>query len=366
MKKFILLGIFISITAISFAETIALESGNVVEGKIVDRNDDFIKVDTGAGIEITYYLDEIESIDGELLTPIEPVVPPKKPEVFERKQAEVMDYSGEESILQRAYQNNVLEKEPPLTAKIPTEVVSVEKNQAMSEYVNENFGVKFSYPTDWQVFDRDTHPDIFFSLGSPQQMDMVICALSPGKDWNNLHPLMMILGQVLNEDAKGLSMGQLAEIQNAEMQQLPPQANMRIERYPAVKRIGNKEVAHYLATQRLIDGDVSSGNYQIINGMAMYNFVLTTASQNFKLYEPVVDEIIGNMEFTEIDFANLEASSQGVAQPLASRNQSLAGLIWALLAILGGVYVLKNPKANNFFAVICFLYAALQIYYFLF
>lgn len=62
MKKLMLVLFFTLITAVSFAETITLKSGNVVEGTIVERTDDFIKVDRGVGITVTYYLDEIESI----------------------------------------------------------------------------------------------------------------------------------------------------------------------------------------------------------------------------------------------------------------------------------------------------------------
>lgn len=44
------------------AETIRLKSGLVIEGIIVGRTEDSVKIDTGLGIPITYYLDEIENI----------------------------------------------------------------------------------------------------------------------------------------------------------------------------------------------------------------------------------------------------------------------------------------------------------------
>jgi len=46
------------------AETITLKSSKVIEGKIIERTDDSIKIDAGTGVEITYYLDEIETISG--------------------------------------------------------------------------------------------------------------------------------------------------------------------------------------------------------------------------------------------------------------------------------------------------------------
>lgn len=48
--------------SVARAETIYLKSGLRVEGTIVARTADAIKVDTGIGIPITYYLDEIENI----------------------------------------------------------------------------------------------------------------------------------------------------------------------------------------------------------------------------------------------------------------------------------------------------------------
>lgn len=47
----------------TFGEIIVLKSENRVEGKIVDRTSEYIILDI-SGVSITYYLDEIESIDG--------------------------------------------------------------------------------------------------------------------------------------------------------------------------------------------------------------------------------------------------------------------------------------------------------------
>jgi len=49
------------IATVSYAETITLTSGKVIEGEIVERTDEFIKVDTGIGVITTYYLDEIKN-----------------------------------------------------------------------------------------------------------------------------------------------------------------------------------------------------------------------------------------------------------------------------------------------------------------
>ncbi len=55
--------IFSFISPSIFAETIVLKSGKTVEGKILEKTAKYIKVDIN-GISITYYLDEVASIDG--------------------------------------------------------------------------------------------------------------------------------------------------------------------------------------------------------------------------------------------------------------------------------------------------------------
>ncbi|MDD5194137.1 MAG: hypothetical protein PHQ96_00475 [Candidatus Omnitrophica bacterium] len=71
MNKEIILSllIFLFLPVHVFAETVILKSGNTVEGKIIEKTDKAIKVDI-SGIPITYYFEEIESIDGQA-----PIVP---------------------------------------------------------------------------------------------------------------------------------------------------------------------------------------------------------------------------------------------------------------------------------------------------
>ena len=64
-KLFVIWNLFIGIStwAISVhAETIRLKSGQIIEGTVVARTEDSVKINTGVGVPITYYLDEIENI----------------------------------------------------------------------------------------------------------------------------------------------------------------------------------------------------------------------------------------------------------------------------------------------------------------
>lgn len=54
----------VSFPALSLAETIVLKSGQKIEGKITERTDKYINVDI-AGVAVPYFLDDIESIDGQ-------------------------------------------------------------------------------------------------------------------------------------------------------------------------------------------------------------------------------------------------------------------------------------------------------------
>jgi len=63
---------FVLFTGYVEANTIILDSGKTYEGAIVERGDNYIKVDLDVGVPITFYLDEIDSIDGK---PLEEEVP---------------------------------------------------------------------------------------------------------------------------------------------------------------------------------------------------------------------------------------------------------------------------------------------------
>ena len=54
--------VILFLQAILFADTVRLKSGKIIEGTITERAEDYIKIDIG-GVDVTYYLDEIEIIN---------------------------------------------------------------------------------------------------------------------------------------------------------------------------------------------------------------------------------------------------------------------------------------------------------------
>ncbi len=64
MVKVFIFILILSLYGYAFsAETITFKSGRVIEADIIEQIDDYIRVDFN-GVILTYYLDEIESIDG--------------------------------------------------------------------------------------------------------------------------------------------------------------------------------------------------------------------------------------------------------------------------------------------------------------
>lgn len=62
--EILLLALCLSFSTIALAETVVLKSGKMVEGKIVEKTDKYIKVDF-YGVILAYSTDEIERVDGE-------------------------------------------------------------------------------------------------------------------------------------------------------------------------------------------------------------------------------------------------------------------------------------------------------------
>lgn len=82
MKKIVFLFFaFIFVALNAFADTITLKSGRQIEGDILERNNEAVKIDFH-GAELTYFLDEIEAINGEKVAPVEAyqeTIPAKEP-----------------------------------------------------------------------------------------------------------------------------------------------------------------------------------------------------------------------------------------------------------------------------------------------
>ena len=93
------LTIFIWSSSNIFASVVVLNSGKIIENDITYRDEELIKIDSGYGIDITYYLDEVKSIDGKSPSiPSEESVEVHEPDRNGETIGKVEDAVGEEKV----------------------------------------------------------------------------------------------------------------------------------------------------------------------------------------------------------------------------------------------------------------------------
>jgi hypothetical protein len=122
LKAFLLLAILVSLPIFSYCETIKLRTGKTVEGKIIDKTDEYVKVNV-AGVDVKYYSDEVDTITGS------PTAQPKK------------ITSGE----WRAYQD----KENNFSISVPSSWVMVTGKECR-KIANEKLDEEFANDPKWK------------------------------------------------------------------------------------------------------------------------------------------------------------------------------------------------------------------------
>ncbi len=66
MRKILLVVLCCITASLAFADSLTLTSGRTVEGKIVEETPTYVKVDSGVGSVLTYYRDEIATVNGQV------------------------------------------------------------------------------------------------------------------------------------------------------------------------------------------------------------------------------------------------------------------------------------------------------------
>jgi len=67
---------FFSLSSLGFADEVILKSGQKIDGKITEQTQKDIKIDPGISTILTYYADEIDTVDGKKFQPVVSVIPP--------------------------------------------------------------------------------------------------------------------------------------------------------------------------------------------------------------------------------------------------------------------------------------------------
>lgn len=136
VKVFFLLPILILLTFVELAQSaiIQLKSGETVEGKIVIQTPEFIKLDANAGVNISYYSDDIDNIDG---VPFEAFIRGKKDSLISTpsaiEQVRMISLAGVE--VEKVYEGEGPSKHLIIEGQLQDETAK-ESFRLISDYVN--------------------------------------------------------------------------------------------------------------------------------------------------------------------------------------------------------------------------------------
>jgi len=142
-----------------FAETIILKSGKEIEGKIIEKTDKYIKLDF-KGILLTYYVEDIESIDG-----IKQILPLAKEDIVYQSEASVYsvnDNTNAANIYESAA--SMLTEFPDDFKKNVEDIINngwVDNNEGLKELLVKNQEVINEFSTATKLANCD------FSFGKP-------------------------------------------------------------------------------------------------------------------------------------------------------------------------------------------------------
>jgi hypothetical protein len=139
------------------ADVVHLLSGKIVQGEIVTRDEESIKINTGLVIPVTYYLDEIDTINGVSVAPVivekkdEPVAVPeedksvtvKEPDtvVPEPEQAKTADIAPSTKDIATLDEIDLFKQQPSPAAIKPTEASSTPAQRRKKTYEEYMMGV---------------------------------------------------------------------------------------------------------------------------------------------------------------------------------------------------------------------------------
>ena len=143
--------------AFTFAENIVSKSGKTVEGKLIEKTDKYIKIDF-QGVPLTYYFDEIESIDGKEIEQPVKELRQESPRAVDEKalESKVADTAGEVNVYlntgevirgklaKKTDDSIVIKKQGNILTFSPNEVLKIEENNIIKPVLKSQ---KFPFST---------------------------------------------------------------------------------------------------------------------------------------------------------------------------------------------------------------------------
>ncbi len=165
-----------------YADVVHLKNGNVVEGRIIEKTADAVKMDI-SGVTLTYYMDEILSVDSAASpaaaaaaadAPVAPAVPPLPAEAQVPPPAvpAVADVAPA-----------VVPPPPQVVAPVPPQAVAddlseMDKNQLISKFV-EIYGVRQNMQANFDQMTATLKPEQVEAFRNAVKVDEIVKLLLP-------------------------------------------------------------------------------------------------------------------------------------------------------------------------------------------
>lgn len=191
MKKWIITTLFLSVVLSSFvahAEEVILKDGKKIEGTITARTTQFIKIDIGVGVELTYYLDQVDSIDGVFIKISDDSFVSLDPlsDINENADSLAVDIADESyKLINNIDTQKVTEKMDPSSPKTispfdhqPDDITYTEENDQMDEFKRFERFHYFIEVFDWVMKHIKTSRFPFLIVGSTIVLFLILWVVS--------------------------------------------------------------------------------------------------------------------------------------------------------------------------------------------
>ncbi|MBF0620115.1 MAG: DUF2059 domain-containing protein [Candidatus Omnitrophica bacterium] len=177
MKKFVSLLVFCALASTAWGETVVLKNGTTTAGTIVERTADSIKLDV-SGLPVTYYKDEIGTVDGVAFADLPAVVAAPAAAPQAAAPAPVA-----EAPVAVAAQPAVAAAEPvvtplPIKEVSEEELVKMDKTQLILKFV-EVFGTKDSMEKNFAMMAANLPPAEGEAFRNAFKVDNIVKELVP-------------------------------------------------------------------------------------------------------------------------------------------------------------------------------------------
>ena len=159
------------------AEVVVLKSGNTIEGKIIEKADKYIKIDF-QGIPLTYWLEDIESIDGKPI--LSPVIAIDKEHPIIQTNTKTEDFSEKSSGVILNDHKDIFEERLTNMLKQPSGIAAAMLLKFSKDYPDSKFAPDAEYLVKFMQF--------IGAVEESKDKEKALRYLKEIEEFVNLHP----------------------------------------------------------------------------------------------------------------------------------------------------------------------------------